>query len=327
MVDPVFQMFPKEGPLRLTVGSPPSTPVAFRVGAQLTSMFLRVIAIGKECAPSGEPDPVAIELRVGIGDFALVPREPDTVTIGDDFGVPVATASWSPELRGIVLVRMDITKPSDLPWHLRIRNKAPVDLDFVWVASDLEEDTRQPRLLMDLFHGRQAIPGAPVDDIVVNVANGGTGDLVIDTPAGTDLGNGFVLDELTPTVPPNGCGHLTINAPRVEHAPFGAGGHSTDFTLEANTHDEQQRTLHLSVSGKFGKEKEKDHKDKEGKDSKDKEHKDTPIELMMAGDLLPQPLAPVFSWAGAAPRPEHFIPPELRPDTATSALAHEDPAP
>ncbi|WP_037967314.1 hypothetical protein [Streptomyces sp. SS] len=330
MVDPVFQMFPKDGPLRLAAGSPPSAQVAFVVGAQLSRMFLRVIALGTDCFPPGEPEAPAIELRAGSGKFALVPREPATVTIGDDSLMPVATASWTPEPRDIYLVKLDISKPSDLPWHVRITNKAPVELLFVWVVSDLEEDTRQPRLLMERSHGRQALPGAAVDDIVVNVANVGTGDLTIGTPAGTDMGDGFVLDEVTPTVPPNGCGRLAIHVPPVEFVPFGAGHkhHSTDFTLEANTRDEAQRTLHLSVSEKFGKEKEKEKEGKEKeKEGKDKENKDTPDELMMVGDLFPTPLSPLVAWAGAASPHVHFIPRELRPDVSTSALVHEDPAP
>ncbi|MFH9726022.1 hypothetical protein ACH4M4_24125 [Streptomyces sp. NPDC017254] len=328
MVDPVFQMFPEAGPLRLAAGSPPGAPVAFEVGAQLTGMFLRLIALGSECAPAGEAAP-AIELRVGLGEFAPVPREPDTVTIRDDTLSPVATASWTREPRDVFLVRLDITKSSDLPWHIRITNKASTELLFVWVVSDLEEDTRQPRILMPQSHARLVVQGVPVDDILVNVANIGTGDLVIDTPAGTDLGDGFLLDEVTPTVAPNGCGHLTIKIPPVEFIPFGAGHnhHFTDFTLEANTRDEEERTLHLSVSEKLGKEKEKDHKDKDGKEGKDKEHKDTPHELMMAVDPFPTPLVPLVAWTGAASPHVHFIPPDLRPDTATSALVHEDPAP
>ncbi|WP_426361825.1 hypothetical protein [Streptomyces sp. E-08] len=329
MVDPVFQMFPKDGPLRLAPGSPPSTPVAFEVGAQLTGMFIRLIALGKDCSPPGEPAP-AVDLRVGVGDFAPVPREPETVTVTDDFGTPVATASWTPELRGVILISIDITKPSDLPWHLRITNKAAVELLFVWVVSDLEQDTLQPRLLMERSHGRIALAGGTPEDIVVNVANIGTGDLTIFTPAGTDLGDGFVLDERTPTIPTNGCGHLTIKVPPVEFIPFGAGhkSHSTDFVLDADTRDVEQRTLHLSVSEKLGKEKEKEKEGKEKeKDGKDKEHKDTPQELMMVGDLLPRPLAPLLAWTGAAARHVHFIPPELRPDMATSALVHEAPSP
>lgn len=329
MVDPVFQMYPEEEPLRLAVGSPPSTPVAFVVGAQLTSVFLRLIKAGTKCAPPGE-SAVVIELRAGEGDFAPVPREPDTVTINDASLAPVATASWLPEPRGVILIRVDIARPSDMPWEMRITNKAPVELLFVWVVSDLDEDTRQPRILMERSHSREAFLGDSVDDIVVNVANVGTGDLTIDTPAGTDLGDGFVLDEVTTTVPVNGCGHLTIHVPPVEFVPFGAGDprRSTDFTLEANTRDEEQRTLHLSVSEKSSKEKEKEKEVKEKeKDAKDKEHKDTPHELMMVGDLFPTPLSPLVAWAGAASPHVHFIPRELRPDLSTSALVHEDPAP
>lgn len=328
MVDPVFQMYPEEGPLRLAAGSPPSAPVAFKVGAAKMGVFLRVIAVGPDCEPSGEPDPPKIELRVKTGTFASVPPEPDTVTIRDDSLIPIATASWTREPRDIFLVRVDITKPSDLPWHLRITNQAPVELGYVWVVSDFEEDTSQPRLSMQGSRSEQALPGAVGDDIVVNVANVGTGDLTIFTDAGTDLGDGFVLDEVTlPTIRPNECGALVIHVPRIEHVPFEVA-HSTDFVLEANTRDEEDRTLHLSVSAKFSKEKEKEKegKDKE-KDVKDKEHKDTPQELMMTGALPPAPLSPLVAWAGAASPHVHFIPPEMRPDLSGSALVHEDPAP
>ncbi|MFD3659954.1 hypothetical protein ACFWVF_05010 [Streptomyces sp. NPDC058659] len=330
MVDPVFQMFPEEGPLRLAAGPPPSAPVAFKVGAAKTGVFLCVIASGRNCEPPGEADPT-IELRVGVGKFATVPRNPETVTIQDDSLTPVGTACWTPEPRDMFLVRLDITKPSALPWHVRLTNNADKELSFVWVVSDLEEDTHQPRLLMPRSHTRLQVQGVPPDDIVVNVANVGTGDLIIDTAAGADLGDGFLLDEVTPTVPPNGCGHLTIKVPPIEFIPFDAG-HThrfTDFTLEANTRDEEERTLHLSVSEKLGKEKEKEkeNKDKEGKEHKDKEGKDTPDELMMVGDLFPTPLAPLVAWTGAASPHVHFIPPELRPDVSTSALVHEDPAP
>ncbi|MDQ1031673.1 hypothetical protein QF035_009255 [Streptomyces umbrinus] len=329
VVDPVFQMFPEEGPLRLAAGSPPSAPVAFKVGAAKTGVFLCVIALGSECAPAGEAAP-AIELRAGLGKFALVPREPDTVVIRDDSLMRVAKASWIREPRDVFLVRLDISKPSGRLWHMRVTNKASTELLFVWVVSDLEKDTRQPRLLMERSHGRLALPGAPVDDIVVNMANVGTRDLFIDTAAGADLGDGFLLHEVTRTLAPHDCGHLTIKVPPVESIPFGAGQmhHFTDFTLEANTRDEEERTLHLRVSRKLGKEKEKENKEKEGKEGgKDKEQKDQPDELMMAGDLFPTPLAPLVAWTGAASPHVHFIPPELRPDLSTSALVHEDPTP
>ncbi|MFF7444158.1 hypothetical protein [Streptomyces sp. NPDC008122] len=329
MVDPVFQMYPEEGPLRLAVGSQPSTPVAFEVGAQLTGTFLRLIKVGTKCEPPGE-SAVVIELRAGEGDFTPVPREPDTVTIGDVSLTPVATASWIPEPRGVILIRVNIIKPSKMPWEIRITNKAPVELLFVWVVSDFEEDTRQPRLMMERSHAREALPGKPVDDIVVNMVNVGTRELTIDTPAGADLGNGFLLDERTSPILPNDCGRLVIKAAPIEFVPGGIGlvRHSTDFTLQANTRDVEERTLHLTRSEKVSKEKEKEKEGKEKeKEGKDKEHKDTPQELMMVGDLFPTPLSPLVAWAGAASPHVHFIPPELRPDVSTSALVHEDPAP
>ncbi|MFB7451883.1 hypothetical protein [Streptomyces sp. NPDC056194] len=327
MVDPVFQMYPEEGPLRLAVGSQPSTPVAFKVGAQLTGTFIRLIKAGTKCMPTGE-SAVVIELRAGGGDFARVPREPDTVTIKDVSLTPVATASWIPEPRGVILIRVDIIKPSDMPWEIRITNEAPAELLFVWVVSDLEKDTRQPRLMMERSHSREAFPGKPVADIVVNVANVGTGDLTIDTPAGADLGNGFLLDERTSPIIPNDCGSLLIKADPIEFVPGGVGlvRHSTDFTLQANTRNVEERTLHLTRSEKVSKEKEKEKEGKEKeKEGKDKEHKDAPEELMMVGDLFPTPLSPLV--AGAASPHVHFIPTELRPDVSTSALVHEDPAP
>ncbi|MEU4067823.1 hypothetical protein AB0F25_36440 [Streptomyces wedmorensis] len=329
MVDPVFQMFPEDGPLRLAAGSPPSTPVAFEVGAQLTSVFLRLIKVGTNCAPTGE-SAVVVELRAGEGDFVPVPREPDTVTIGDVSLTPVATASWVPEPRGVILISVDIGKPAEMPWELRITNKAPVELLFVWVVSDLEEDTRQPRLMMERFHGREALLGKPVGDIVVNVANVGTRELTIDTPAGTDLGNGFLLDERTSPILPNDCGRLVIKVAPLAFVPGGVGlvRHGTDFTLQADTRDVEERTLHLTRSQKVSKEKEKEKEGKEKeKEGKDKENKDTPDELMMVGDLFPTPLSPLVAWAGAASPHVHFIPRELRPDVSTSALVHEDPAP
>ncbi|MFE5909273.1 hypothetical protein ACFQ6B_09340 [Streptomyces wedmorensis] len=329
MVDPVFQMFPKDGPLRLAAGSRPSTPVAFEVGARLTSVFLRLIKVGAECEPPGE-SAVVIELRAGKGDFAPVPREPDTVTISDVSLTAVATASWTLEPRGVILIRVDISKPSEMPWEMRITNKAPVELLFVWVVSDLEEDTRQPRLLMERSHGREALLGKPVGNIVVDVANVGTRELTIDTPAGTDLGNGFLLHARTSPILPNACGRLVIKVAPLAFVPGGVGlvRHSTDFTLQADTRDVEERTLHLTCSEKVSKEKEKEKEGKEKeKEVKDKETKDTPDELMMVGDLFPTPLPPLVAWAGAASPHVHFIPRELRPDVSTSALVHEDPAP
>ncbi|MER7112091.1 hypothetical protein [Streptomyces sp. NPDC000229] len=326
MVDPIFQMLPVSGPLRLPPGVT-GDQVAFHVGAQASAMFLRLIAVGPDCAPPGEVAPT-IELRAGVGEFAVVPRSPEAVPIHDETLFEVATAAWSREPRDVFLVQLDISKSADRPWHVRITNNAPRELSFVWVASDLEEDTLQPRISMQRSHGRTAPAGAPMQDIKVDIGNVGPGTLNLTNVAGTDMGGGFTLDEVTPTIPPNGCGHLVIKVAPVTH--LSSGGQSdlaTDFVLKCNARDTEEKTLHLTRFEKTEKESSKDGKDmkdKDGKEVKDKEGKDTPHELQMVPAPFPQPVGPVPAWTGTDSSHVHFIPSELRPDLSTSALAHED---
>ncbi|CCK24471.1 hypothetical protein BN159_0092 [Streptomyces davaonensis JCM 4913] len=316
MADPVFQMHPEDGPLRLAPGPQPSDPFPFEVDASNTVRFLRFNASDPTCAPTGETEPL-IELRLALGKWAAVPRAPETVTIEDQHLTAYATASWTREPGDMFLVRLDIDKPSELKWQVRLTNKAQKELFFVWVVSDLEEDTRQPRIFMPSVQHRTASPGGFIGNIVVNVANVGTRELVFFTEGSTDLGGGFFLKSLTSPIQPSECGPLVIGVASTEH-----GSDSTDFVLQADTRDEAERTLHLSRS-KPDKEKAEG---KEGKDSDGGPSKHLP-DMMGVSDLFPRPLIPGLAWAGAASLNEHFIPPELRPDLSTSALAYEDPAP
>ncbi|MEU3653521.1 hypothetical protein AB0E67_11945 [Streptomyces sp. NPDC032161] len=328
MAEPIFQMLPEAGPLRLASDTT-GAPVAFHVGAQASGMFLRLIAVGPDCEPPGEAAPT-IELRTGAGEFAEVPRSPEEISIQDETLFEVGTATWSREPRDVFLVRLDISKSADRPWHVRITNNAPMELSFVWVVSDLEEDTLQPRISMDRSHERRAPSGVSMEDIRVDIGNVGPGRLNLTNAAGTDMGVGFTLDEVTPTIPPNGCGHLVIKVAPIAHVPFGGPASlSTDFVLKCNARDKEEKTLHLTRSEKTEKESKdsKEMKDKDGKEGKDKEHKDTPQEIMMVPDRFPRPVGPVPAWASTDSSHVHFIPPELRPDLSTSALAHEDQGP
>ncbi|MFF3731035.1 hypothetical protein ACFYXM_12110 [Streptomyces sp. NPDC002476] len=328
MAAPVFQMLPAAGPLRLASDAT-SDPMAFHVGVQASGMFLRLIAVGPDCAPPGEAAPT-IELRTELGEFAVVPRSPEEISIHDETLFEVGTASCSRQPRDVFLVKLDIFKSADRPWHVRITNNAPKELSFVWVVSDLEEDTLQPRISMERSHERRAPSGAPMADIRVDIGNVGPGPLNLTNAAGTDMGVGFTLDEVTPTIPPNACGHLVIKVAPITHPPFGGPARlSTDFVLKCNARDEEEKTLHLTRSEKIEKESKdgKETKDKDGKEGKDKEHKDTPHELMMVPGPFPRPVGPVPAWASTDSSHVHFIPPELRPDLSTSALAHEDQEP
>ncbi|MEE1752734.1 hypothetical protein [Streptomyces sp. SP18CS02] len=239
----------------------------------------------------------------------------------------VGTASWTREPRDVFLVRLNIGRSADRPWHVRITNNAPKELSFVWVVSDLEEDTLQPRISMQRSHGRIAPAGAPMADIEVRVGNVGPGTLRLTNTAGTDMGRGFTLDEVTPTIPPNGCGHLVIKVAPIAHQPFGGPARlSTDFVLKSNARDKEEKTLHLTRSEKIEKESKdsKETKDKDGKEGKDKEQKDGSQEQRMVPDPFSRPAGPAPARASTDSAHVHFIPPELRPDLSASALARED---
>ncbi|MFE5657699.1 hypothetical protein ACFQ9H_16140 [Streptomyces sp. NPDC056517] len=311
------------------------------MGAAKPAMFLRLIALGPGCEPHGGAAPT-IELRAGKGALTTVPpatEDEPPPPITDEFGTLVGTATWTRELRDVFLVRLEINDLNERMWRVQITNTISRELGFVWVTSDLDEDTLQPRLSMERSHGRSALAGNPMADIVVGVANVGTGVLHFITPAGTDMGGGFLLDERPDSIPPNDCGRLVIKVEPIPSVPFNAPDPpAIDFTLKCDTRDAEDRTLHLARSRKTGKEKlekEKEFKEKE-KEQKEKENKDSPHELQMVPDDFPLGVGPLLGWAThgvtdrwaglgeAASKLVHFIRPELRPDLSAGALTAED---
>lgn len=328
-------MFPENRPLRLASRAT-SGLVAFLVPADATTMFLRLVAVGSGCEPLGGAAPT-IELRAGTGEIAQVPRAPGEGAVHDELGNQVGTASWTRERDDIFMVELLISKKNARLWRVRITNNDPEELGFVWVTSEVAQDTHQPRISMQRNLGRHAVSGRPLENIVASISNVGTGPLKFRDLPGTDMGAGFTLVRVPSGIPPNGCGSIEIKVDPIVASFDGPSRDETEYQLKCNVADVKDRTLFLVRSEKWEKEatKEKDTGEKE-KDSKDKEGKDTPHELMKAGDTLAGrvPQMPGGGAEGVGERLAnlertvselvHFIRPDLRPDLSTSALDHEN---
>ncbi|MCQ6556831.1 hypothetical protein NPS70_27120 [Streptomyces sp. C10-9-1] len=330
-MDPVFQMFPQDGPLRLA-NRATSGLVPFLVPSDASTMFLRLIAVGSNCESLGGAAPT-IELRAGTGEMSDIPRAPGEGAIHDEYGAHVGTASWTRERHDIFMVELFIANKDARLWRVRITNNDPEELGFVWVTSDVADDTHQPRPSMQRHFERHEVAGIQLDNIVANIANVGTAELKFKDLPGTDMGAGFTLLKVPSGIPPNGCGSLEIRVDTIVGTPFsGLSRDEATYVLKCNVVDAEDTTLTLVRSEKTRKWKEKDkEKDKE----KEKEDKDAPHELMKAGDTLARGRDRHPGGVGddAGERLAnlertvsdliHFIRPELRPDLSTSALTYE----
>ncbi|WP_405860960.1 hypothetical protein OG361_37790 [Streptomyces sp. NBC_00090] len=326
-MDPVFQMFPEEQPLRL-VSRATSGLIPFLVPADATAMFLRLVAVGSGCEPLGGAAPT-IELRAGTGEIATVPRAPSEGAVHDESGNEVGTASWTRERDDIFMVKLLISEKNARLWRVRITNNDPEELGFVWVTSDVEEDTHQPRISMNRSLGRHAVAGAPLENIVASIANVGTTALKFDDLPGTDMGAGFTLVRVASSIPPNGCGSIEIKvAPIVAGTPRA----ETQYKMKCNVVDVEDRTLFLVRSQKTTKETVKE---KDGDKGTGEKGKDGQLDVK-AGDTLTGRFQRMPEGAGGGVGERlaglertvselvHFISPELRPDLSTSALDREN---
>ncbi|MFZ3493289.1 hypothetical protein ACODT5_08675 [Streptomyces sp. 5.8] len=333
-MDPVFQMFPEDGPLRLASRAT-SGLIPFLVSDKATTMFLRLIAVGSGCEPLGGAAPT-IELRAGTGEIATVPRSPSEGAVHDESENQVGTASWTRERNDIFRVELLISKKDDRLWRVRITNNDPEELGFVWVTSDLAKDTLQPRVSMPQRSlGRHALSGRPLENIVANIANVGTAALEFRDPIGTDMGAGFTLVRRPSSIPPNECGSIEIKVAPIGHSdgPYRA---EAIYTLKCNVIDVgdrtvKDRTLLLVRSKKTEKETVKE---KEG-DKGGEKGKEGQLD-MKAGETLTERFQQMPGGMGGGVGERlaglertvselvHFISPELRPDLSTSALDREN---
>lgn len=316
------EMFPDTGQLRLAKLATTSL-VPFDVDTTATSWALLVAVIGPNCAPlrGRAPD---IELRAGSGLITPVPQDPGTVTITDETGTEVATASWTRDPTDVFTVRLDISNPDDRHWAIRLTNNDPEELGFVWSSAETIEDARRPRIVMDTtpLHRTVAV-GEASADISIPIANIGTGPLDIVGQGDQDMGAGYILRNFPTSLAPNACDHLQIGVTAAAVPPRTAEQTAT-FVLDCNDPVAQEITLQLSRNEK-GKE-HKDHKDTEKDEHKDsKDHKDRKEDKDDKDGFKEHP--PERSASPAGQPPEHFIPPAQRPDLTDSALRDEPPEP
>ncbi|MFD7449187.1 hypothetical protein [Kitasatospora sp. NPDC059827] len=316
-------IFPDTGQIRLanlaTTGVLP-----FVVDQTATAWALLVVALGPNCAPLGGKAP-DIELRAGTGPLTSIPKAPAAASLVDETGAAVGTASWTRDAFDVFTVPIDITNPDDRPWSLRITNVDPQELGFVWSTAASADKARQPRIVMDTTPLRTTVAvSETLPRVSVPISNIGTGPLTINSRADQAMGAGYLLSDVPPSIPPNGCDRLGITVTPASVPPAAATVTAT-FVLDCDDPVAREVTLHLSRDEK--NKDVKDHKDvtKENKDDKDgKDHKDDKENKDAIKEHPAERLEPT---AGANPPPEHFIPPAQRPDLTDSALRDEPPEP
>ncbi|SOB86325.1 hypothetical protein [Streptomyces sp. 1331.2] len=310
-MQPTFQMFPATGQLRLTTQAT-SGLVPFLVDPTVNPWFLRVVAIGPNCAAlrGRAPD---IELRADTGLITAVTPAPETATIPDGNGNPVAKASWVRDDTDVFTVKLDILSLGVAhTWQLRLTNTDPQELGFVWTSAGDVVDATRPRLAMANSVEAKPVSGFAPDDVTVPVANIGPGPLTLTDPVGTKLGAGFVLKVRPDTVAPNACDTLVLGVAPIVGALAGPPQHAT-FVLACDDPVNAEKTLQLTRTevGKTHADTKNLHKD----------HKDDKDEV----DITKGPGPPEVVLTAASQA--HFIGSELRPDLSESALRDEDPDP
>ncbi|MGW7647118.1 hypothetical protein [Streptomyces bobili] len=203
----VIQIFPHDEPLTLVPGQT-GPLIEFDVPIEQQPMFLRVIALWTDNTPLRGAAPT-FEIKLGErGRITAVAADDTQVSIpGPEEG---GTASCRPLPDGIYLLTVINHSESRTTWKLRITNNADQTLRFVWVNSNITDDTFQPWMALD--DQLSITSRSPVSFVVAR--NWGPGTLTIEDSPGTPVGgqdSPVVLLHRPAEIAPHGVDHLAFS--------------------------------------------------------------------------------------------------------------------
>lgn len=190
------------------------------IPAEANEMFLRVIALWRDNTPLVGAAPT-FHLKSGReGEITEVNADGEEVLIPDDEGKTAAHATCRRLPADTYLLTLSDLADSAGPWYLRIRNNDSETLRFTWVSATEEDDTLQPRMVLeptgtDPGDGVLSLRSGETER-VVRVSNCGTAPLIIDDEPGTTLGGSpAVLSSRPARIAPHEVDHLTISCGEV----------------------------------------------------------------------------------------------------------------
>ncbi|MGG7569212.1 hypothetical protein [Streptomyces sirii] len=176
----VIQMFPHDEPLTLVPGET-GPLIEFDVPIEPVPMFLRFIALWTDNTPLEGAAPT---FGIKLGEGLITPVAADDTEVGIPGPKEGGTASCRRLPGDIYLLTVINHSESSTTWKLRIKNRADQTLRFVWVNSNITDDTFQPWMALD---DQLSITGrSPVSFAVVR--NWGPGTLTIEDSPGTPVG-------------------------------------------------------------------------------------------------------------------------------------------
>jgi hypothetical protein len=206
----VIQMFPRDEPLTLAPGG--TGPLTeFDVPIEPVPMFLRFIALWTDNTPLKGAAPT-FGIKMGEGLITTVAADGTEVGIPGPKGGGTASCRRLPD--DLYLLTVVNHSESDTTWRLRIKNRADQTLRFVWVSSNVIDDTFQPWMALD--GGLSITSRSPAGFVVVR--NWGPGTLTIEDSPGTPVGgqdSPVVLLHRPMEIAPHGVDHLVFTCGEV----------------------------------------------------------------------------------------------------------------
>ncbi|CAL9356422.1 hypothetical protein SUDANB145_00572 [Streptomyces sp. enrichment culture] len=202
----VIQVFPSDKPLTLEPGET-GPLVDFKVPIEPMPMFLRFIALWTDNTPLNG-DPPTFGIKLGEGLITTVAADDTEVSVPGPKGGGEATCRRLEN--DLYLLKVVNRTESSTTWKLRIKNRASRTLRFVWVNSNVIDDTFQPWMALD---SPLSIISRSSSGFVV-VRNLGPGTLTIDDSPETPVGgqdSPVVLVHRPAEIAPHGVDHLVFS--------------------------------------------------------------------------------------------------------------------
>jgi hypothetical protein len=200
-------------------------------------MHIRYAMSDAGCAPAAAPAPSLFLVTNGTEHAitSLNNTNPTPVDGGN------AYATIFPEPNGVFRVEVSTNLasfPTPIAWKIRfVNNDTAVDHLFTWVVADVVADTRQPWIELPHTADWTALNGKTLTGQAVQttlqVANKGTGNLVVSNTPGPLGTSGFELVSVPAAIPPGRCGNLVLRFT----APASPGQSAATFTATANPAD------------------------------------------------------------------------------------------
>jgi hypothetical protein len=200
-------------------------------------MHIRYAMSDAGCAPTAAPPPSLFLVTNGTEHAitSLSNNNPNPVDGGN------AYATIFPEPNGVFRVEVSTNLasfPTPIAWKIRfVNNDTAADHLFTWVVADVVGETRKPWIELPHAADWTALHGktltGQVVDVTLQVANKGTGNLVVSNTPGPLGTSGFELVTVPTAIPPGRCGDLKLKFT----APASPGQSAVTFTATANPAD------------------------------------------------------------------------------------------